>query len=93
MNIVSYGGGTNSTAMLIECVNRGIKVDLILFADTGGERPHTYKYIEMFSRWLVGKGYPAIITVLRDLHTCTIPHLIQPVTMLRLLFLLADFFQ
>ena len=63
MNLVSYGGGTNSTALLIECVKRGIPVDLILFADTGAERPHTYVYIEMFSKWLVAQGYPEIITV------------------------------
>jgi hypothetical protein len=36
MNIVSYGGGTNSTAMLIGLWQRGVKADLILFADTGG---------------------------------------------------------
>jgi len=63
MNIVAYGGGTNSTAMLIECVRREIPVDLILFADTGGERPNTYAYVKTFSEWLVGKGYPAIVTV------------------------------
>ena len=39
--IVSYGGGTNSTAMLIAMVLKGIKPDLILFADTGGELPET----------------------------------------------------
>lgn len=38
--ISSYGGGTNSTALLIECVKRGIRIDMILFADTGGEKPH-----------------------------------------------------
>lgn len=63
MNLVSYGGGTNSTALLVECVKREIQVDLILFADTGAERPHTYAYIEMFSKWLVERGYPEIIKV------------------------------
>lgn len=63
MIITAYGGGTNSTALLIECVKRGIKVDLIIFADTGGERPHTYKYVEIFSQWLVKQGFPEIITV------------------------------
>lgn len=58
--ISSYGGGTNSTALLIECVKRGIRIDMILFADTGGEKPHTYAYVEYFSKWLVSKGYPAI---------------------------------
>lgn len=61
--ISSYGGGTNSTALLIECVKRGIRIDMILFADTGAEKPHTYKYVEYFSKWLVSKGYPAIQVV------------------------------
>lgn len=63
MNVVAYGGGTDSTAMLIECVNRGIKIDLILFADTGGEKPHTYEYVKLFSNWLVENNYPEIIIV------------------------------
>ena len=61
--ICSYGGGTNSTALLIECVKRGIRIDMILFADTGAEKPHTYAYVEYFSKWLVSKGYPAIQVV------------------------------
>lgn len=63
LTIVSYGGGTNSTAMLIECAKQGLKVDLILFADTGGERPHTYNYVKIFSEWCVKNGLPEIITV------------------------------
>ena len=63
MIIVSYGGGTNSTAMLIECVKREIKIDLILFADTGGEKPHTYEYLKMFRKWCIEHGLPKIITV------------------------------
>jgi hypothetical protein len=43
---VAYGGGTNSTAMLCGFVDRGIKPDLILFADTGAERPETYEYVK-----------------------------------------------
>lgn len=58
--VVSYGGGTNSTALLIELVERRLPVDLILFADTGGERPSTYRYVELFSRWLTAQGYPKI---------------------------------
>lgn len=63
MQIVSYGAGTNSTAMLIEMAKRGDQVDLITFADTGGERPETYAYLAMFSEWLVAQGMPAITTV------------------------------
>lgn len=61
--VVSYGGGTNSTAMLIGLVKRQEPVDLILFADTGGERPGTYAYLKLFSDWLTERGYPAIVTV------------------------------
>lgn len=52
MNVVGYGGGTNSTAMLIGLWQRRIPVDLILFADPGGEQPHTYAYLEIMDRWL-----------------------------------------
>lgn len=65
MIVVSYGGGTNSTAMLIGMVERGETCDLILFADTGGERPDTYSFVSDFSRYLVEHGMPEIITVKR----------------------------
>lgn len=58
--IVSYGGGTNSTAMLIHMANSGEKPDHILFADTGGEKEGTYHYIKYFSAWLQGNGMPQI---------------------------------
>ena len=63
MNIVSFGGGTNSTAMIIGMYLHKIPIDLILFADTGGEQPHTYAFIEIFNNWLVEHGLPKIISV------------------------------
>jgi hypothetical protein len=60
---VAYGGGTNSTALLIEMVRLKQPVDVILFADTGGERPETYQYVRIFSDWLVLNGYPPITVV------------------------------
>lgn len=63
VTIVSYGGGTNSTAMLIGLAERKIRVDYILFADTGGEKPETYHYIRYFNNWLFQNGMPQIITV------------------------------
>lgn len=63
MNIVSFGGGTNSTAMLIGMQRKGIAVDLILFADTGCECPHTYKHIEEFNDWLEKHNMPQITVV------------------------------
>lgn len=57
---VSYGGGTNSTALLIAMWRIGFRPDIILFANTGGERPDTYDYVHMFSLWLQNKGFPPI---------------------------------
>lgn len=44
--IVSFGGGTNSTAMLCGFRERDIAPSLICFADTGGEMPHTYEHVQ-----------------------------------------------
>ena len=63
--VVSYGGGKNSTAVLLLLWKLGIKPDLILFADTGGELPATYEYIQMFSAWLQEVGFPEITTTRR----------------------------
>lgn len=58
--IVSYGGGVNSTAMLIKMAKEKIIPDCILFADTGGERADTYSYLQYFSMWLKRNGMPEI---------------------------------
>lgn len=63
MIVASFGGGVNSTAMLIGMVERGEKCDLILFADTGWEKPHTYEHIVDFSAWLIAHRMPVITTV------------------------------
>lgn len=68
LTIVAYGGGTNSTAMLAKMTRLGWKIDLILFADTGGEKPETYEYVKMFSEWLVSNGMPPIITVRKTMR-------------------------
>lgn len=61
--VVAYGGGVNSTAMLIQMSRIGQIPDLILFADTGGERPETYESVMAFDVWLQMHGMPGIITV------------------------------
>lgn len=61
VSIVAFGGGTDSTAMLVEMINRGESAPhAILIGDTRGEHPHTYRHIWEFSRWLLDHGYPAI---------------------------------
>lgn len=63
MNVVSYGGGVDSSAMLIGMYRREIHPDLILFADTGGEKPETYEYIAVMNNWLTRRGMPEIQVV------------------------------
>lgn len=67
--VLHYGGGDNSRALAFELVRRGIPLDLILFADTGAERPETYANNAEFSAWLVSKGYPLIVSVRDERRT------------------------
>jgi len=62
-HIVAFGGGVDSTAMILGLYESSRPIDLILFADTGGERPETYAHIENFSKWLLNKGLPEITIV------------------------------
>ncbi len=64
-----WGAGWDSSAGIIEEVNRGIPIDLITMAGHGGEkrRPDpqfgeqvgTYEFIPIFTQWLTDRGYPA----------------------------------
>lgn len=46
MRVLSLGAGVNSTALLVLKAQGKVEFDLALFADTGGEQPETYGYIE-----------------------------------------------
>jgi hypothetical protein len=63
--IVAFGGGVDSTAMVLGLIEKNEPIDLILFADTGAERPTTYQHIENFSNYLVKNNYPEIV-ILRN---------------------------
>jgi hypothetical protein len=52
LQIVAFGGGTDSTAVLIGLRDHGLKPDRILFADTGGEQQHTYDYVGLMDTWV-----------------------------------------
>lgn len=65
---VSYGGGVNSTALLIEMHRRNVRPDVIIFSDTGGELPETYRFVDEFSNWLVERDFPEIIKVQSIVH-------------------------
>ena len=64
--VVAYGGGVDSSAMLILMARRGIRPDLILMADTGGEKPQTYEYVNTtFRDWLRAVQFPPVVWVRR----------------------------
>jgi hypothetical protein len=63
--VVSYGGGTNSTALLCGMYEKNWIPDLILFADTGGEKPHTYEHNERLNKWLTSINFP-IVTIVKS---------------------------
>lgn len=58
--IVTYGGGVNTIALIIEMIKRKMKIDYILFSDTGSEKPKTYDYISYFNEYLLEKNYPLV---------------------------------
>lgn len=66
MQVVSYGAGTDSTAMILEMLRRGERIDYITFADTGGERFYTYGYILMFNAYLIGNHGVGITLLKKD---------------------------
>jgi hypothetical protein len=55
--------GVDSTAVIVECVKRGIVPDLIQFANTGNELPETYAYLPIINRYLQRHGYPSVTVV------------------------------
>ncbi len=60
--IVCYGGGVDSTAMLIAMRRQNIVPALITFADVGAEKPETYEQVKIMSAWCESVGFPAIKT-------------------------------
>lgn len=61
--VVAWGAGLNSTALVVGFVERGVRPDLILFADTGGEKPQTYDYLDAFRGYLGREGFPDLVVV------------------------------
>lgn len=44
--ILSYGGGVNSSALFFHILEKGLPLDLVIFADTGEELKTTYQAVE-----------------------------------------------
>ncbi len=59
--IWNWGLGVNSTGGIIESIRRGDRIDLVLSADTGNEKPETYDFRDRFTAWLAERGVTAIV--------------------------------
>lgn len=52
INIVSFSGGKDSTAMLLMMLERGVKVDRVINVDTTKEFPQMYEHIRKVERYI-----------------------------------------
>ncbi|WNZ28447.1 MAG: phosphoadenosine phosphosulfate reductase family protein [Candidatus Bathyarchaeota archaeon] len=60
-HILSFGAGLNSTALLVMLVEENYPLDEVVFADTGGEVPETYKHLKKVDSYLHKYGIPLTI--------------------------------
>ncbi|MDY3059298.1 MAG: phosphoadenosine phosphosulfate reductase family protein [Fusobacterium sp.] len=51
-HIVSFSGGKDSTAMLLMMIEKEIKIDEIIFLDTGAEFPDMYNHIKKVENYI-----------------------------------------
>lgn len=69
MKVLSLGGGTQSCGLaLMSAVGELPKLDHVVFADTGGERPETYEYISYLKEILEKNDIPLSVTSNGDLR-------------------------
>ena len=61
LHVVSFSGGKDSTAMLLRMIEEGMRVDLILYCDTGLEFPEMEEHIRKVEEYIGRK-----ITVIKS---------------------------
>lgn len=54
-HIVSFSGGKDSTAMLFKMIENNMKIDDVLFCDTGVEFPDMYDHIKQVEKYIGNK--------------------------------------
>lgn len=64
--VLSYGGGVNSTALLILLARQRHPLDYVVFADTGSERPETYDYLKQAKQYCDTHRIPFQIVGVRN---------------------------
>ncbi len=60
-HVLSYGGGVNSVALMLLLFQNEMPLDEVVFADTGGEVPETYAYLDVTREFLQTRGVPFTI--------------------------------
>lgn len=54
--VLSYGGGLNSTALLVYLIKNKYPLDLVIFADTGSEFDYTYQTVQIYKDFSLKHG-------------------------------------
>lgn len=84
--VLSFGGGLNSSALLVYLVKQCLPLDLVLFADTGNEFPYTYDNVKYYCEWAGENGIEFRIVKSKydkDLYTYSYDKKIVPSRMTR----------
>jgi 3'-phosphoadenosine 5'-phosphosulfate sulfotransferase (PAPS reductase)/FAD synthetase len=78
--VLSFGAGLNSTALLVFLVSNSYPLDEVVFADTGGEVPETYKHLKIVDSYLSQHGIPLKIVSSKNgtLYDCCIRRKVIP---------------
>ncbi len=72
---VCFGAGVDSTAMLIALRAARLRPDVIMFADTGSEKPETHLHVERMARVLREWEWPSVhVCIKRTNPTRVTPH-------------------
>jgi len=67
--VISYGGGVQSTALVVLAMQRGWRIDEIVHVDLlDAESPATREYVKHFARWLRETHRRDITVIQRDLY-------------------------
>ena len=79
-HILSFGGGLNSTALLVFLIDNKYPLDEVIFADTGGEVPETYNYLKIIDSYLCKHRIPFKIVRSKNgaLYDCCIRRKVTP---------------
>lgn len=60
VSTLSFGGGVNSTALLLWLMEQSTPPTVVMFADTGGEKPGTYQHVAEVSARCAKAGLPFV---------------------------------